>query len=480
MINHIKKEWFSNIRGDILAGIVVSLALIPEVTGFSIIAGVSPMVGLYASFCTAMILAFVGGRPGMISAAAGAMALVLVGLVKEHGIQYMLAATFLTGIIQFILGLLKVGRLVKFIPHAVMIGFVNALAILIFTSQFTSFSGESWIMYAMVAGGLIIIYVFPKITKVVPSALVAIIVITIVSVWLGSPVKTIGDMGKVSSMLPHFLIPHIPFNLETLLIILPYSASLAIVGLVETLLTAQLIDEETNTESQKNRECVGQGIGNMFNGLFGGTAGCAMIGQSVINLKSGGRGRLSTFVAGAFLFLLIMVLRDIVVQVPLAALVAVMFVVAISTFDWTSLKRLHKFPKTDVAVMVVTVIVVVITHNLAFGVITGIILSAIFFAAKISKINISKTIDEEKHTLFYKVEGQLFFASVTDFVASFDFNPSGIKGIVIDFTRAHIWDESGVAGVDKIVGKYKENHIDVKIKGLNHSSERLLDKASAN
>jgi SulP family sulfate permease len=305
-VQTIKQEWFGNIRGDILSGIVVALALIPEAIAFSIIAGVDPMVGLYASFCIAVVISFVGGRPGMISAATGAMALLMVTLVADHGLQYLLAATVLTGVIQFVMGMLKLGRVMKFIPRSVMVGFVNSLAILIFTAQLPHFAGESWIMYAMVAGALAIIYILPRFTTAVPSPLVAIIVISIISVMTGAGVRTVGDMGELTQALPFFLIPDIPLNFETLQIIFPYSFALAIVGLLESLLTAQIVDDMTDTESDKNKEAKGQGIANIINGFFGGMAGCAMIGQSVINVKSGGRGRLSTFVAGVFLMVLIL------------------------------------------------------------------------------------------------------------------------------------------------------------------------------
>ncbi|WP_425388185.1 SulP family inorganic anion transporter [Ectobacillus panaciterrae] len=472
----LRQGWFSNIRADVLAGIVVALALIPEAIGFSIIADVDPMIGLYASFCMAVVIAFVGGRPGMISAATGAMALVLVGLVKEHGIEYMLAATILTGIIQIVLGFLKIGQLMKFIPRSVMIGFVNSLAILIFTAQLPAFSGESWPMYAMVAGGLTIIYLFPRITKAVPSPLVAIIIITIIAIYTGSNVKTIGDMGDITNTLPSFLIPNVPLNLETLRIVFPYALSLALVGLIESLLTAQIVDDMTDTDSNKNTECKGQGIANIVTGFFGGMAGCAMIGQSVINTKSGGRGRLSTFVAGVFLMFLIIVLNKIVLQIPLAALVAVMIMVSISTFDWSSLKRLHKLPKTDAVVMVTTVVAVVLTHNLAIGVIMGILLSAVFFASKISKMTIISSHDESLQKMTYNVEGQLFFASVIDFVSSFTFKHERIRTVDINLAQAHIWDESGVAAIDKVVLKFHQNGIRANVIGLNEASATLLEK----
>jgi SulP family sulfate permease len=470
----LKQQWFGNIRGDILSGIVVALALIPEAIAFSIIAGVDPMVGLYASFCIAVVIAFVGGRPGMISAATGAMALVMVTLVADHGLQYLLAATILTGIIQIILGVLKMGRLMKFIPRSVMVGFVNALAILIFMAQLPHFVGESWVMYAMVAGSLAIIYILPRFTKVVPSPLVAIIVMTIFAIMSGVSVRTVGDMGELTQALPLFLIPQIPFNLETLQIILPYSFALALVGLLESLLTAQIVDDMTDTESNKNKEARGQGIANIVAGFFGGMAGCAMIGQSVINVKSGGRGRLSTLVAGVFLMILILLLNNILVQIPMAALVGVMIMVSIGTFDWSSLKKLHIMPVTDSAVMIVTVVTVVFTHDLSKGVLAGVLLSAIFFAAKISKVHVESRLDERNNKT-YSLKGQLFFASVTDLVSSFDFKEE-IKHVIIDFSNAHLWDDSAVGAIDKIVFKFKQNGTDVSIVGLNKDSSTLVNK----
>jgi SulP family sulfate permease len=471
----LKQQWFGNIRGDILSGIVVALALIPEAIAFSIIAGVDPMVGLYASFCIAVVIAFVGGRPGMISAATGAMALVMVTLVAEHGLQYLLAATILTGIIQIILGVLKVGKLMKFIPRSVMIGFVNSLAILIFTAQLPHFVGETWVMYVMVAVSLAIIYILPRFTKVVPSPLIAIIVMTIFAILSGVSVRTVGDMGELTQALPLFLIPEIPFNFETLQIILPYSIALALVGLLESLLTAQIVDDMTDTESDKNKEARGQGIANIIAGFFGGMAGCAMIGQSGINIKSGGRGRLSTLVAGVFLMILIILLNDILVRIPMAALVAVMIMVSIGTFDWSSLKKLHIMPISDSAVMIVTVVTVVLTHDLSKGVLAGVLLSAVFFAAKISKVYVDSKLEEKSSKKIYSVKGQLFFASVTDLVSNFDYKEE-ISHVVIDFSQAHIWDDSAVGAIDKIVLKYKQNGTKVSLVGLNQDSSTLVKK----
>ncbi len=475
MIQTVKKEWFSNIQGDVLAGIVVALALIPEAIAFSIVAGVDPMVGLYASFCMAVVIAFVGGRPGMISAATGAMALLMVTLVKEHGVEYLFAATILTGIIQIIFGALKLGTLMKFVPRSVMVGFVNSLAILIFLAQLPQFSGESWGMYAMVGGGLLIIYVLPKITTAIPSPLVSIIVITALAIFTGSEVRTVGDMGELKQTLPFLGIPEVPFNLETLLIILPTSLMLAMIGLLESLLTASIVDDMTDTSSNKNKEARGQGIANIVTGFFGGMASCAMIGQSVINVKSGGRGRLSSLVAGAFLMFLIMVLGDIVIQIPMAALVAVMFMVAIGTFDWKSLTTLHKVPKSDAFVMIVTVITVVVTHNLAFGVFLGILLSAILFAAKISKLHVQT--GEIGNKQVYIIQGQLFFASVTEFVNAFDYKLSA-STVDIDLSNAQVWDDSAVSAIDKVVIKYHQNGIKANIIGLDEQSNQLIDKVA--
>ncbi|MFC9600405.1 SulP family inorganic anion transporter [Peribacillus butanolivorans] len=474
-ISILKQEWFGNVRGDVLSGIVVAMALIPEAIAFSIIAGVDPMVGLYASFCIAIVISFVGGRPGMISAATGAMALVMVDLVKDHGMNYLLAATILTGILQVLLGVFKIGKLMKFIPKPVMTGFVNSLAILIFTAQLTHFVGETWIMYVMTAVSLAIIYFFPRITKIIPSPLVAIIFMTIVAVTTGATVRTVGDMGQLTEALPMFMLPDIPFTFETLAIIFPYSIALAFVGLLESLLTAQIVDEMTDTDSNKNREAKGQGIANIIAGCFGGMAGCAMIGQSGINIKSGGRGRLSTFVAGAFLMVLIVILNDVLIKIPMAVLVAVMIMVSIGTFDWSSLKRLRLAPKTDAAVMIVTVIIVLYTHDLSKGVFAGVLLSMIFFSAKISKVSVEKTEDIQAKRVIYRITGQLFFASVQDFVSKFDVNEKA-DSITIDFSHSKIWDASAVGAVDKVVLKYRLQGKSVQVLGLDHESSQLLEK----
>jgi SulP family sulfate permease len=471
----LKTEWFGNVRADILAGIVVALALIPEAIAFSIIAGVDPMVGLYASFCIAVVIAFVGGRPAMISAATGAMALLMITLVKDHGLEYLFAATVLTGVLQIVFGVLKLARFMKFIPRSVMVGFVNALAILIFSAQLPHFVSEGWGMYAMVAGALAIIYILPRFTKIVPSPLIAIIVITVIAIYTGSGARTVGDMGELTQALPFFSIPTVPFTLETLTIIFPYALALTMVGLLESLLTATIVDDMTDTSSDKNKESRGQGIANIVSGFFGGMAGCAMIGQSVINVKSGARGRLSALVAGVFLMFLILVLGNVVIQIPMAALVGVMIMVAIGTFDWSSIKNLKVVPVTDSIVMVVTVVTVVYTHDLSKGVFAGIILSAIFFVAKISKVHVSSTVDHVLDKKIYRVRGQVFFASVTDLITYFDFKDE-VQKVEIDFSQAHIWDDSAVAAIDKIVIKYRENNIGVTIIGLNDPSSTLVDR----
>ncbi|WP_267904264.1 SulP family inorganic anion transporter [Risungbinella massiliensis] len=472
VLNYLQ-QWRGNFRTEILAGMTVALALIPEAIAFSIIAGVDPMVGLYASFCIAVVISFVGGRPGMISAATGAMALVMVTLVKEHGLEYLLAATVLTGLIQIIFGLLKIGRFMTFIPHSVVIGFVNALAILIFLAQLPHFVGESWIMYAMVAGTLLIIYTLPLLSKAVPSPLIAIIIMTAVSIVFHLDIRTVGDMGEIKQALPIFHLPNIPLNLETLTIIFPYSFTLAIVGILESLMTATIVDEATDTKSNKNQEVKGQGIANVVAGFFGGMAGCAMIGQSVINTKSGGKGRLSTFVSGVFLLFLIMVLGDIVKQIPMGALVGVMIMVSIGTFDWSSLRNLVKIPKSDSFVMITTVAIVVATHDLAKGVIAGVIMSALIFGWKLAKLKVSTSIVNEEKV--YHISGQLFFGTMSHFIDLFQFNQDP-DVIIIDFSNSHVWDQSAVTAISKVKAKYELLNKKVILKGLNQDSEQIISR----
>lgn len=470
-----KQEWFSNVKGDVLAGLVVALALIPEAIAFSIIAGVDPMVGLYASFCIAVIISFVGGRPGMISAATGAMALLMITLVADHGLEYLLAATILTGILQILFGVFKLAALMKFVPRSVMIGFVNALAILIFTSQLQHFVNETWVMYAMVALTLAIIYILPKFTKAVPSTLVAIVVVTAIAIIMNAGVRTVGDMGALPDTLPIFALPNIPLNMETLMIIFPYSLALAMVGILESLLTASIVDDMTDTDSDKNKESRGQGIANVATGFFGGMAGCAMIGQSVINVKSGGTGRLSALVAGTFLMFLILVVGDWVVQIPMAALAGVMIMVSIGTFDWSSLTNIHKVPRTDALVMVTVVGTVVYTHDLAIGVFAGVIMSAIFFAWKLSKIKVEEHFNVRTREMTYEVHGQLFFASVQDFTDQLDFN-ADVSHVILDLSNTQLWDDSAVGAIDKVKHKYGLRNIEVSITGLNKESYKLMEK----
>ncbi|MEI8665743.1 SulP family inorganic anion transporter [Pseudoalteromonas sp. B28] len=479
MFDHVKRDWLSNVRGDVLAGIVVALALIPEAIAFSIIAGVDPKVGLYASFCIAVIIAFVGGRPGMISAATGAMALLMVTLVKDHGLEYLLVATLLTGVLQIFAGFLKLGELMRFVSRSVVTGFVNALAILIFMAQLPELTNVTWHVYAMTAAGLGIIYLFPYIPtigKILPSPLVCIVVITLISIFLGLDIRTVGDMGELPDTLPIFLWPDVPLTLETLQIILPYSIGLAVVGLLESMMTATIVDDLTDTTSDRNKECKGQGIANIGAGLFGGMAGCAMIGQSIINVKSGGRGRLSTFFAGLFLIIMVVFLDEWLRLIPMAALVAVMIMVSIGTFSWTSVKDLRKNPLSSNVVMISTVIVVVATHNLAIGVLVGVLLATLFFANKIGRFMVVKTKhDESNDKITYEVVGQVFFASAEQFIASFDFK-NAVSNVVIDLTHAHFWDITGVSSLDKVVIKFRREGATVSIIGMNSATETVIDK----
>ncbi|WP_455363756.1 SulP family inorganic anion transporter [Microbulbifer discodermiae] len=479
LLSSTKADWFGNIRRDVLAGLVVALALIPEAIAFSIIAGVDPRVGLYASFCIAVVMAFVGGRPGMISAATGAMALLMVTLVKEHGLQYLLAATLLTGVLQIIAGTLKLGSLMSFVSRAVVTGFVNALAILIFLAQLPELTGGSWQVYAMTAAGLAIIYLFPAIPlvgRVIPSPLVCILLLTAVAVILGLDIRTVGDMGQLPDTLPVFLWPEVPLNLETLQIIFPYSAALAVVGLLESLMTATIVDDLTDTPSDKNRECKGQGIANIAAGMLGGMAGCAMIGQSVINVKSGGRGRLSTLVAGVGLLALVVFLSDWVAVIPMAALVAVMIMVSIGTFNWDSIRNLKRHPLSTNLVMLATVVVVVWTHNLAYGVFVGVLLASLFFANKVSHfMYVASELSEDQGCRVYRVVGQVFFNSADKFIDAFDFKEV-VDRVVIDLSRAHFWDLSAVYALDKAVVKFRREGADVELIGLNEASETIVDR----
>ncbi len=471
-----RAEWFGNIRGDVLAGIVVALALIPEAIAFSVIAGVDPKIGLYASFSMAVVIAFAGGRPGMISAATAAMALLMIDLVKDHGLEYLFAATILTGVLQMAAGFLGLARVMRFVSNSVMTGFVNALAILIFLAQVPEMVDVSWQTYPMIAAGLAIIYLLPRFTTAVPSPLISIIILTAISVIFGMNVRTVADLGELPSSLPVFLLPDIPISLDTLMILLPYAVPLAVVGLLESLLTASIVDDLTDTTSDKNRESTGQGIANIATGFLGGMAGCAMIGQSVINVKSGGRGRLSTFIAGAFLLVLVVGLGDAVGRVPMPALVAVMIMVSIGTFSWASIKNLRTHPRTSSVVMLATVGVVVATNNLAIGVLVGVLLSGVFFAWKIGQLfGVESEISDDGRRRTYIVSGQVFFASADQFIEAFDFGEA-LDEVVIDVSRAHFWDLSAVAALDKVVLKFRRDATDVEIVGMNEASATIVDK----
>lgn len=483
MNDYLKQQWFSNIKGDILSGLVVALALIPEAIAFSIIAGVDPKVGLYASFCIAVVISFVGGRPAMISAATGAMALVMVTLVKEHGLQYLLAASVLCGVLQIIMGVLKLGNLMRFVSRSVVIGFVNALAILIFMAQLPELDLSkdriTWVVYAMTAAGLGIIYLFPylpKIGKAVPSPLVCIVTLTAVALYFGIDIRNVGDMGELPDTLPMFLIPEIPLTLDTLKIILPYSAALAVVGLLESMMTATIVDDLTDTNSDKNQECRGQGIANIFSGFLGGMAGCAMIGQSIINVKSGGRTRLSTFFAGAMLLIMVVFLSDWVSKIPMAALVAVMIMVSIGTFNWQSVFKMREYPMSFNIVMLATVAVTVFTHNLAYGVFVGVLVAAVFFANKIGRyLKVTSKLDEEAEHRTYTVRGQVFFASSDDFIADFDLKEA-LSKVTIDVHDAHFWDVTAVSALDKVVMRFQREGVGVEVIGLNEASETIVDR----
>jgi SulP family sulfate permease len=474
-----RAQWLANPRRDLLAGTVVALALIPEALAFAFIAGVDPAVTLYASFVIAMTIAFVGGRPAMISAATGAMSLLMGGLVRDHGVEFLFAASLLTGAIQIIVGVLRLGRYVKFVSRSVMSGFVNSLAILIFVAQTPQLIGANWQTFAMVAAGLAIIYLFPRLTKAVPSSLVAILALSAVAIALNLPVRTVGDMGALPTVLPGFHLPAVPFTWETLRIIAPVSLTLAFVGLLESLLTANLLDDLTDTPSDKDRETRGQGIANLVSPLLGGMAGCALIGQSIINVKSGGRGRLSTFWAGLFLLILILALRDWVARIPMAALVAVMIMVSFTTFDWNSVLKLRSTPVQSTIVMLATTLTVLATHDLAKGVILGVLLSVLFFARKVGKMIVVKELTtDDAGVRRYAVEGQLFFVSAELFVAGFEFHGHP-EQVEIDMSGARVWDVTGVAALDKVVLRYRRQRARVVVLGLDEASQALVSRLGA-
>ncbi|MGI0481538.1 SulP family inorganic anion transporter [Geminocystis sp. CENA526] len=479
----MKTQWFSNTRADILAGAVVGLALIPEAISFSIIAGVDPKVGLYASFIIAIITAFMGGRSGSISAATGAMALLMVDLVKNHGLQYLLVATILTGILQVAFGFLKLARQMRYVPRAVMLGYINALAVLIFLAQLPHLDpkkiaeySQYGLVYVITLLSLAIIYILPRFTKVIPSPLVALFVMTNATIFFKLDVPMVGDMGQLPATLPIFLLPQVPFNLETLQIVLPYSLTLAVVGLLASFLTASLVDELTDTSSDKNQEAKGQGMANIVTGFFGGMAGCGMIGQSVINVESGGRGRLSTFCAGIFLLIAILALQDWVKQMPMATLVAIMIMVSIGTFRWASLLKMKRIPRNENMVMLTTMTIIILTRNFAFGVAVGVILSTIFFTRKIAKlVTVEKILQEDGTHRIYNVHGQIFFVSKEDLLEEFDFREK-VARITINLTHAHIWDQGAVAIIDQIILKFRRQGINVELIGLNEASQTLFER----
>ena len=475
--NDFRRDWLANPRTEFLSGLVVALAPIPEAIGFSIIAGVDPSVGLYASFSIAVLIAMVGGRPGMISAATAAVAVLVGPLVREHGVEYLFAATILMGVFQGIAALLRLDLLMRFVSRSVITGFVNALAILIFMAQLPQLTGEAMSVatYAMVAAGLAIIYGLPRLTTAVPSPLVAIVLLAAASIYFGADVFTVGDMGKLPDSLPFFHLPDVPLTWDTLRIVAPFSLAMAAVGLLESLLTASIVDDMTETRSDKRRETWGQGVANFVTGFIGGMGGCAMIGQSVINIKSGGRRRLSTFVAGVMLLVLIVALGRWVAQIPMPALVAVMVFVSISTFRWKSFAETLHHPWPSNVVMIATVAMVVATHDLSIGVLTGVLLSGIFFAWKVREL-LTIDSDVEGATRRYHIEGQIFFASVDRLYEAMEFNEVGVETVVIDVHDAHFWDISATGMLDKIVLRLRGEGKTVELIGLNEASATLVDK----
>lgn len=478
MINLKKEQWFSNIRTDVLAGLVVGLALIPESIAFSAIAGVDPQVGLYASFCIAVSIAFFGGRPAMISAATGALALLMITLVKTHGLQYLLAATILTGVIQVIAGYFKVAKLMRFVSQAVVYGFLNALAILIFVAQVPEIARMDGMGYLFVLLGLAIVYLFPylpKIGQAIPSPLICIVLLSLLALFLGADMRTVSDLGHFPDTLPIFLIPEIPLNLDTLKIILPYSITLATVGLLETMMTTTVVNEVTQTDSDRHQECRGQGFANIISGFMGGMAGCAMIGQSIINVSSGARTRLSTLVAGVFLLCLVVFFKSWLAYIPMAALVAIMIMVSFTTFQWTAVKQFSQHPLSFNVVMIAVVIVVLATHNLALGVLIGVLLSALFMINKLEASVQVQAVMTDPHTRCYQIHGQIFFSSADKFLRFFDFKES-VELVEIDLTHAHIWDITSVNMLNHVLQKFEDHGIRTQVTGMNEATTLLVDR----
>lgn len=473
----IRRDWAPNPCRELLAGAVATLALIPEVIAFSFVARVDPQVGLFASFIIGIVIAFAGGRPAMISAAAGSVALVAAPLVHDHGLPYLLTAGLLAGMIQILFGVLKLSVLMRFVSRSVRTGFVNALAILIFWAQMPHILGGNWLTYAVLAVGLAIIYLVPRITTLVPSPLICVLVLTVVCVALRVPVETVADLGQLPSGIPLFSWPAVPLSADTLLIIAGPATAIAMVGLLESLMTASVVDDLTDTTSSKDRECTGLGLANISSSLFGGIAGCGMIGQTVSNVKYGGRGRLSTLFAGAFLLLLMVVLKPWVSQVPVAALVAIMVMVSVDTFDWSSLRTLVMHPKLSSIVMVLTVLVTVATSNLALGVAVGVVLSGIFFAFKVAHLlNIEVARDDEHATITYRVTGQVFFASADAFIDAFNIAAAEGSSVQIDVAQAHFWDITAVTALDKVVQRFRSHDIAIQVRGLNAASSTLIER----
>ncbi|MGY1755157.1 SulP family inorganic anion transporter [Blastococcus sp. SYSU D01042] len=465
-------------RTEVLAGLVVALALIPEAISFSILAGVDPRVGLFSSFVMAVVIAFTGGRPAMITAATGAIALVVAPLALDHGVQYLFAAVILGGVFQILLAAAGVARLMRFIPRSVMVGFVNALAILIFTAQLPQLTDVPFLVYPLVAAGLAIIFLLPRLTSAIPAPLVAIVVLTTLVVTAGWELPDVGGEGELPDSLPFFLLPDVPFTVETLGVIAPYALGIAFVGLMESLMTAKLVDDITDTHSDKTRESWGQGVANVASGFFGGMGGCAMIGQTMINVKaSGARTRLSTFLAGALLLVLVVALGDVVSIIPMAALVAVMIFVSIATFDWHSLRTIHRMPKSETTVMIATVAVTLLTHNLAIGVAVGVLVACVLFAQRIAHLVDVRRAPEADGRVRYTVTGALFFASSNDLSTQFDYAGDPAE-VVVDLSHAQVWDASTVAALDAIAHKYATRGKRVEFVGLDEHSTARFERHS--
>ena len=478
------------VKNEVLSGLTVALALVPEAVAFAFVAGVDPLVGLYAAFMVGLLAAIFGGRPGMISGATGAMAVVMVALVAEHGVEYLFAAVVLTGLFQMGAGALRLGKFIRIVPYPVMLGFVNGLAIVIFLAQLQHFqvttpegvkewlSGDALLIFSgLVVLTLFVVYFLPKVTSSFPAALAAIITVTLLVTGFNLDTTTVGDLASIKGGLPSFHIPAVPFTFETLLIILPYAFILAAVGLIESLLTLSLIDEVTNTRGRGNRECVGQGIANTVTGLFGGMGGCAMIGQSMINVNSGGRQRLSGVSAALFLLMFILFASPLIERIPMAALVGVMFVVVLATFEWSSLRIMGKIPATD-AFVLITVSAVTVLTDLAVAVVVGVIISALVFAWEHAKhININ-TYDDEHGSRVHELNGPLFFGSVKNFLELF--NPEDEPDdVIIEFQNSRVADHSAIEAIDNLAERYIKAGKTLHLRHLSEECRQLLKKAGS-